>query len=104
MGGTPVNRRAGNAMKLPPPATAFKTPPRTPATNRRMACPKFNDKGVSHRADFHYGTANHLKSVPAPAPFSRFVHSPYSAWSLAPTVIRGVPLRPRACVRLLAGR
>src|SRR6201987_1789390 len=32
MGGPPVNNRAGNAMKLPPPATEFKAPPRTPAT------------------------------------------------------------------------
>src|SRR5882724_359722 len=56
MGGTPVNKRAGNAMKLPPPATAFKTPPRTPATNSRMACPKFNNKGVSHRPNFQLRT------------------------------------------------
>jgi hypothetical protein len=36
MGGTPVNNSAGNAMKLPPPATAFRAPPRTPATNKKM--------------------------------------------------------------------
>src|SRR5579859_3679267 len=36
MGGTPVNSSAGNAMKLPPPATEFSAPPSTPATKRRM--------------------------------------------------------------------
>src|SRR3979490_1862108 len=104
MGGTPVNKSAGKATKRPPPATAFKTPPRTPATNRRMACSKFNDKGVSHRADFQPGTANHLKSAPAPAAFSHLAHFLYSAWSLAPTVICGLPVQPRACVQLLSGR
>src|ERR1700687_1155497 len=37
-GPTPVNRSAGNAMKLPPPATALRAPPKTPAANRKMAC------------------------------------------------------------------
>ena len=33
-GGTPVNSNAGNAMKLPPPATAFSAPPSRAATNK----------------------------------------------------------------------
>src|SRR6266478_3300480 len=37
-GPTPVNSSAGNAMKLPPPATALSAPPKTPAANRKMAC------------------------------------------------------------------
>jgi len=40
IGATPVNKRAGNATKLPPPATAFIAPPIAPATNRKMACEK----------------------------------------------------------------
>src|SRR3974377_111142 len=41
MGGTPMNRRAGNAMKLPPPATEFRAPPSAPATKRKR-----NEYGV----------------------------------------------------------
>jgi len=37
-GATPVNSNAGNAMKLPPPATALSAPPKTPAANRKIAC------------------------------------------------------------------
>src|ERR1700730_7479882 len=37
-GPTPVNKSAGNAMKLPPPATALSAPPKTPAPNRKIAC------------------------------------------------------------------
>jgi len=37
IGGTPVKSNAGNATKLPPPATAFSTPPNTPATKMMMA-------------------------------------------------------------------
>lgn len=37
MGATPVNRRAGNATKLPPPATALIAPPNAPAKNRKIA-------------------------------------------------------------------
>src|SRR5258708_243048 len=37
-GPTPVNRSAGEATKLPPPATALSAPPKTPAANRKMAC------------------------------------------------------------------
>jgi hypothetical protein len=37
-GGTPVNSSAGNATKLPPPATALIAPPSAPAKNRKMAC------------------------------------------------------------------
>src|SRR5260370_34232260 len=40
-GGTPVNSSAGNAMKLPPPATALSAPPNAPAANRQMACGRF---------------------------------------------------------------
>src|SRR5690348_16615131 len=36
IGGTPVKSRAGNATKLPPPATAFSAPPSIPATKRKM--------------------------------------------------------------------
>src|SRR5216684_5535477 len=37
-GPTPVNSSAGNAMKLPPPATALSAPPKTPAAKRKMPC------------------------------------------------------------------
>ena len=37
IGGTPVNSRVGNAMKLPPPATAFITPAINAAPNSRTA-------------------------------------------------------------------
>ena len=37
MGGTPVNSNAGNAIKLPPPATAFSAPPSRAAKNSRTA-------------------------------------------------------------------
>jgi hypothetical protein len=40
MGAIPVKRSAGNATKLPPPATAFIAPPIAPAKNRKMACEK----------------------------------------------------------------
>src|SRR5271154_3855545 len=40
-GGTPVKSRAGNATKLPPPATALMAPPSAPARNRKMALWKF---------------------------------------------------------------
>ena len=36
IGATPLNSSAGNAIKLPPPATAFSAPPRAPAQNRKM--------------------------------------------------------------------
>jgi hypothetical protein len=36
MGATPVNIRAGKAMKLPPPATALSAPPRAPAKKRKI--------------------------------------------------------------------
>src|SRR5271165_6025590 len=38
-GATPVNSSAGNAMKLPPPATAFSPPPTAAEKNKKMACP-----------------------------------------------------------------
>src|SRR5689334_11168372 len=41
MGGTPVNKRAGKATKLPPPATALIPPPRAPAKKRKMALCRF---------------------------------------------------------------
>src|SRR6267154_1620012 len=37
-GPTPTNNSAGNAMKLPPPATALSAPPSAPAVNKKMAC------------------------------------------------------------------
>src|SRR5260370_1548930 len=40
-GGTPLNLPAGNATKLPPPATALSAPPTAPAANRKMACGRF---------------------------------------------------------------
>jgi hypothetical protein len=43
MGGTPVNSSAGKATKLPPPATAFNAPPRTPATKRKTIVSMFKD-------------------------------------------------------------
>src|SRR5215831_5266436 len=36
IGGTPVNNSAGNAIKLPPPATAFSAPPSAPAKIRKI--------------------------------------------------------------------
>jgi hypothetical protein len=36
-GGTPVRQSAGKSTKLPPPATALRTPPRTPAKKRKIA-------------------------------------------------------------------
>jgi len=41
IGGTPVNKSAGNATKLPPPATALSAPPIMPATNRMIAVCRF---------------------------------------------------------------
>ena len=35
-GGTPVKTSAGKVMKVPPPATAFRTPPSTPARKVRV--------------------------------------------------------------------
>src|SRR5208282_1509425 len=40
-GGTPVNKSAGNATKLPPPATALMAPPNAPAKKRNMTLWKF---------------------------------------------------------------
>ena len=37
IGATPLNSRAGKAIKLPPPATALSAPPRAPATKRKIA-------------------------------------------------------------------
>jgi hypothetical protein len=37
-GATPVNNSAGNATKLPPPATAFMAPPIAPAKNKNIVC------------------------------------------------------------------
>ena len=39
--GTPVNKSAGNATKLPPPATALMAPPNAPAKNKNIALCKF---------------------------------------------------------------
>ena len=39
--GTPVNKSAGKATKLPPPATALIAPPSAPAKNRKIAVCKF---------------------------------------------------------------
>jgi len=47
MGATPLNIRAGKAMKLPPPATAFSAPPRAAATNRKIAVCRPKYKVVS---------------------------------------------------------
>src|SRR5437667_4796533 len=44
IGGTPVNKSAGKATKLPPPATALIPPPRAPAKNRKMAVCRFKRK------------------------------------------------------------
>ena len=49
MGGTPVNKRAGNAMKLPPPATEFNAPPSAPAKNRKMMISGVKPSGVPER-------------------------------------------------------
>jgi hypothetical protein len=43
MGATPVKSKAGKAMKLPPPATAFWAPPRAPAKNRKIAVSRLKD-------------------------------------------------------------
>ena len=47
MGGTPVNKSAGNAMKLPPPATEFRAPPRAPATIKNKMVPRVKQLGVT---------------------------------------------------------
>ena len=47
IGGTPVNNSAGNAIKLPPPATEFNAPPSAPAKNRKMIVSRVKLLGVS---------------------------------------------------------
>src|SRR5260370_32887371 len=47
MGGTPVNSSAGNAMKLPPPATEFSAPPSTPAAKRKRIVSRVKQLGVT---------------------------------------------------------
>src|SRR5262249_61190838 len=47
IGGTPVNNNAGNAMKLPPPATELSAPPSNPATKRKGIVSKVKQLGVS---------------------------------------------------------
>src|SRR5207248_1832191 len=42
--GTPVNKSAGKATKLPPPATALMPPPRAPAKKRKMAVCRFKQR------------------------------------------------------------
>src|ERR1700722_10693566 len=46
MGATPVKSNAGNAIKLPPPATAFSAPPSPPAKNRKMMVWSVKDQFV----------------------------------------------------------
>jgi hypothetical protein len=50
-GATPVNNSAGNATKLPPPATALIAPPSAPAPNKNMACPMSKRAFVSRIPD-----------------------------------------------------
>src|SRR5258708_17309748 len=50
MGGTPVKSSAGNAIKLPPPATEFRAPPNTPAKKRKMADCRFKHSCVPESA------------------------------------------------------
>ena len=41
-----MNSSAGNAMKLPPPATEFRAPPRAPAKKRKMMNARVKKVGV----------------------------------------------------------
>src|SRR5579863_4930625 len=50
MGGTPVKSSAGNAIKLPPPATEFKAPPSAPAKKRKRMVSRVKLLGVSEFA------------------------------------------------------
>ena len=47
IGGTPLNSSAGNAMKLPPPATEFSAPPSAAAKNRKTMVSICKQLGVS---------------------------------------------------------
>ena len=49
IGATPLNSRAGKAIKLPPPATAFSAPPSAPATKRKMMV------GIAKYQVYHIG-------------------------------------------------
>src|SRR5437899_2089925 len=66
MGGTPVNSSAGNAMKLPPPATEFSAPPSAPAKKRKMADSSVKKLGVSETATPANGH-NLLRPAPSEA-------------------------------------
>ena len=46
-GGTPVNNSAGNEMKLPPPANAFRIPAIPATKNRKSAWPIWNAHQIS---------------------------------------------------------
>src|SRR5208282_3831066 len=59
-GATPVNRSTGNAIKLPPPATAFMAPPSAPAKKRKMATDRlksffYHDPGESSKRTLALG-------------------------------------------------
>src|SRR5208282_1049646 len=59
-GATPVNRSAGNAMKLPPPATAFMAPASAPAKKRKVASDRlksffYHDPGDSSKRTLALG-------------------------------------------------
>src|SRR5580693_6710642 len=60
--GTPVNKSAGNATKLPPPATALIAPPSAPAKNRNIAVCKF--KQIFYHDSCPRSTQNAMSSAP----------------------------------------
>src|SRR5579859_300941 len=63
-GPTPVNSKAGNAIKLPPPATALSAPPNTPAANRNMACGRVKASLLSRmRYPLHFPGTRELNGV-----------------------------------------
>src|ERR1700675_4649571 len=63
MGGTPVNRSAGKATKLPPPATEFSAPPSTPAKKRKMADSSVKKLGVSETGPRRQWAHNSVRCV-----------------------------------------
>jgi hypothetical protein len=66
--GTPVNKSAGNATKLPSPATALIAPPSAPAKNRNIAVCRF--KQIFYHDSCPRSTQNAIQSLPpiSPAP------------------------------------
>src|SRR6185437_2233099 len=54
IGGTPVKRSVGKAIKLPPPATAFMAPPTRAAANRSTAFVGLNSGAITGTGSFDF--------------------------------------------------